>query len=151
MKEKQSLIRLISNFFRSDEDMVDDVQFNLAKKVHLIGAAAAIGSSLFYLFVYLQTGVWQTLANSFGVALALLLIGMGYLTLLRGRSNLTSIFGLAAVIIAYTPGELFWAEATIYNLLAGILKPTINHVNISSLFQFVAKWNSVSALGGLDI
>ncbi len=143
MKEKQSLIRLISNFFRSDEDRVDDVQFNLAKKAHLFGAAAAIGSSLFYLFLYLQTGAWQTLANSFGVALALLLIGMGYISLLRGRSNLTSIFGLAAVIITYTPGELFWAEATIYNLLAGIILLVL----VKLVLQIeMRKWAAASAL-----
>lgn len=121
MKAKRSPDTLIRRLFQSDTDKVGDMQTNLVKWVHFVGAAAAVGSSLFYLFVYLQTGAWQTLANSIGVALALLLTGMGYLSLLRGRPNLTVFFGLAAVITAFSPAELFWAEATIYNLAAGVI------------------------------
>jgi len=106
MKEKRSPLKFIRNLFRSDIDRVADMQLNFAKRVLFVGATAAFGSSLFYLLIYLQTGAWQTLANSIGVALALLSIGMGYKSLLNGKPKLTAIFGLAAVIIAYSPGEL---------------------------------------------
>ena len=143
MKEKRAPLRFIRNLFRSDIERVADMQLNFAKRVLFVGATAAIGSSLFYLFIYLQTGAWQILANSIGVALALFSIGMGYKSLLNGKPNLTAIFGLAAVIIAYSPGELFWAEATIYNLLAG----TILLILVSLVLQVeMWKWAGATAI-----
>lgn len=121
MTENRFSFQSFRELFRSARSTPDDEQFNLAKRVHLVGAAAAISSSVFYFFIYLQTGAWQSLANSIGVALAMVSIGAGYISLLRGNTKLTATFGLSAVILAYVPGELFWAEATIYNLTAGVI------------------------------
>lgn len=121
MTENRISFQSFREYFRSARSTPEDEQLNLAKRVHLVGALAAIGSSLFYFFIYLQTGAWQSLANSIGVALAMVSIGAGYISLLRGNKKLTATFGLSAVILAYVPGELFWAEATIYNLTAGVI------------------------------
>ena len=96
-------------------------QIAIARRVYLIGGVVAFSTVLFYLTLYWQSGVWQILFNAIGVSIALLSIGAGYLAMIRGRDSLSAFFGLMAVIIAYAPGEFFWENATIYNLVAGLV------------------------------
>ncbi|MEK6255783.1 MAG: GAF domain-containing protein [Chloroflexota bacterium] len=117
MNNKTSMLDKIKNIFSTESNS----KTVIAQRVHIIGAAAASSSSLFYFGVYLQTGAWQSLANSIGVAFAFITIAVSYYYLVRGNYRMTEILGLAAVIFAYAPGEIFWAEATIYNFTAGLI------------------------------
>lgn len=93
----------------------------LTRRLAWIGIGAALVTIVSYIPLYLQLRAWQFLAVMGAIVLAILcLIPVPQLGR-RGRFEAGGYLILLAVFFGYGCGELFWAGATLYIALGGIL------------------------------
>jgi GAF domain-containing protein/HAMP domain-containing protein len=93
----------------------------LAKRVILIGAAFGVLDILVYVFVFLQSREWQTLAAVAGIPVAMILLTIANRLINKQRITLAGYLMLAAVAIAFWGGELNTAGTAVINAVSGTL------------------------------
>ncbi len=89
----------------------------LATFLGVVGFAAV----LFYFVLYLQTGVWQILAESGFILLGISMLGIAYPLIRRNRFRAASTWIMVGISLAYATPEVVWKNATAYLLITGLL------------------------------
>ncbi|MCE9645938.1 MAG: GAF domain-containing protein [Chloroflexi bacterium] len=86
-----------------------------------VGGLAGV-ATLFYFFLYLQTGVWQILAESgFILAAIMTLVGISYPLVRRNKFQAASTWIMVGLSMAYALPEIVWKNATTNLLVTGML------------------------------
>jgi GAF domain-containing protein/HAMP domain-containing protein len=91
------------------------------RRLALILAAAAVLTIGLYVVLFLNTRVWQILAEAGFLAVALICAAAGYWLAGRERLDAAGYLALIGVLIAYGGNELVFAGATVYILVGGVL------------------------------
>ncbi len=91
------------------------------KQVLLVLAVGAVIAIIFYLALYFQSGIWQTLLQVAFVAVALACAAVAFGLAHRKKFNAAGYWVFGGLVIAYGGTELVWAGATWYTLTGGIL------------------------------
>jgi HAMP domain-containing protein len=93
----------------------------LIERLALLGTILGLLSVGLYVVLYLQTGVWQILADAGLVALAILCMLPARWRARQGRFEAAGLWLLLAVYFAYGGGTVVWSGTAFYNALGGIL------------------------------
>ena len=90
-------------------------------RVILIGTILSIVGIGAYVLIYIQTGMWQVLADGAGLLLGLACLALAYWSVRRDKLDAAGYLLLLTLLITYGASELVWADETWYNLLGGSL------------------------------
>ncbi len=108
---------------RSENSMLSDAQRrrNMGLLSGFLGGIAFL-ASIFYVVIYLQTGVWQILAEAGFILLAMgVLVGVAYPLIRRNKFREASTWIMVGISIAFASPELVWENATTQLLVTGML------------------------------
>jgi GAF domain-containing protein/HAMP domain-containing protein len=87
----------------------------------LVASIVAAASFVAYVVLSIVFGAWQIFADAVGLIGALLCLLVARGTTRRGSLEAAGYWILAATLVAFIPGELFWANQTVYFVLSVLL------------------------------
>jgi GAF domain-containing protein/HAMP domain-containing protein len=82
---------------------------------------AAVLTIALYVWLYLQTGVWQLLVESGFLAVAIVLVIITMRMVRRGRFDAAGYLTLFGLAVAFCSNELVWDGVTLYIMVGGVL------------------------------
>jgi GAF domain-containing protein/HAMP domain-containing protein len=87
----------------------------------LTGMILSVAGMGAYALIYVQTGLWQVLADGAGLLLGLACLALAHWSVRRDRLDTAGYWLLLALLITYAATELIWAGETWYNLVGASL------------------------------